>query len=130
MILDQLTELNILTVMNRGEPNKECIAINVSETINTAQFGILLGFTKQIDGIATPFQNYFFWFGENVLNKGDWVFIYTGSGKPSAKQSDDDSHNIYTLYWNQPNTLFHNPNIVPMLFKMSEIQVLSKMSSL
>lgn len=124
MLLEQIGELVIADVLDRGIPNKECIAIRVESPVNMAQYGLLLGISALHDGMAVPIRDNFFWFGEGFVKKGDWIFIYTGSGTPTNIPSSDKLSDIYTLYWNRQHTLFHNSNIVPTLFRMDGVQVL------
>lgn len=124
MILEQITELSIIDVLDRGVPNKECIAIHVETPLNMAQYGLMLGASIAYDGMATPIRDIFFWFGEGAVKKGDWIFVYTGSGTPTTSPTSDNLSSRYTLYWNRPYTLFHNSNLVPVLFRMDGVQVL------
>ncbi len=125
MILDSITELKIIDVLDRGIPNKECIAILVEESpLNMGQYGLTLGVSMLYEGMATPIRDSFFWFGEGIVKNGDWIFLYTGSGNPSTCHTIDGQSSVYTLYWNRPQTIFHNSNIVPTLFRMDAVQVL------
>jgi len=123
MILEQLTELKIVDVLDRGVPNKECIAISVKANLNTAPYGVLLGVTANNQSLAVPARDNFFWFGEGLINTGDWIFLYTGSGEPSVTRTVDGLSNIYTLYWGRPMTMFYNLSFVPTLFRMDSVQV-------
>jgi hypothetical protein len=76
MILQQLTELTVINVMERGVPNKESIAIRVGRHLNLASYGVFLGFSAHYNGMATPLKDQFFWFGEGAVQPNDWIFIY------------------------------------------------------
>lgn len=130
MILDELPEIKIMAVLDRGVPNRECIALRVERSINMAQYGMLLGISLYTNGLATPIRDNFFWFGEGLMNVGDWVFIYTGSGENTFNPSSDNTHMNYTLYWNRPVTVLHNSNVVPMVFRMDAVQVHHTQSAL
>lgn len=122
MIVNTITELSIVTVLERGVPNKESIAIQVLERINLGQYGIMLGTYAQ-SGMATPFRDNLFWFGDGVVESGDWIFVETGKGEP-RQLKDADQHNIFTVFWNKPTTIFARSNIVPMLFRVDAVDVL------
>lgn len=122
MIVGTMTELAVVTVLDRGVPNKESIAIKVLERVNLGQYGIMLGIYAQ-SGMATPFRDNLFWFGDGFVEQGDWIFVETGEGEP-RKSKDAEQHNIYTVFWNRPITLFARSNVVPMLFRVDAVDVL------
>ncbi|MFN8693686.1 MAG: hypothetical protein ACK5XX_04700 [Holosporales bacterium] len=123
MILQPLTELTVINVLERGVPNRESIAIRVEQHLNLASYGVFLGFSSLYHGMATPLKDQFFWFGESMVKSNDWIFIYTGHGTPTNTLTSDGLASIYTVYWNRNTTLFHNSNVVPILFRMDAVQV-------
>lgn len=124
MLLQPISELNLVSVLDRNIPNKECIAVSVNAPTNMGEYGLMLGFSNIYDGMAIPLRDNFFWFGDGMVKKGDWIFIYTGSGTPTTTFTANGQSSIFTLYWNRAQTLFFNSNIVPMLFRMNAVQVL------
>lgn len=125
MILSSIYELRITEVRDRGVPNRECVAMRINMTVDLGQFGIILGVRGQT-GYASPVKDNFFWFGEATLNQGDWLFLYTGPGEARRSQIPNTNQFIYSIHWGRDKTLFHNENIVPLLFKMESIQVASQ----
>lgn len=124
MIVNALNELTIISILDRGVPNQECIAIKVNEKINLGQYGIMLGMYSH-SKLAMPFQDNLFWFGDGYIDEGDWIFVYTGDGEPKSSQTKDELKNIYSLFWAKQNTVFANSNIVPLLFKVDAVDVFS-----
>lgn len=122
MIVNALNELTIISILDRGVPNQECIAIKVNEKINLGQYGIMLGMYSH-SKLAMPFQDNLFWFGDGYVDKGDWIFVYTGDGEPKSSHTKDELKNIYSLFWAKQNTVFANSNIVPLLFKVDAVDV-------
>lgn len=122
MLVSSIHELETQSVLNPGIPNEECIAIKVNSSINMGQYAIMIG-SSGGDTSAIPFKDNLFWFGEAMVNSGDWIFIYTGSGIQSEYKTADKLNNIFNLYWNKPNTLFANTNIVPMLIRIDAVDV-------
>lgn len=122
MIVSGITELTVSTVLDRGIPNKECIAIMANQTINLGQYGVMLG---QYSGLnsAVPFRDNLFWFGDAVVEAGDWIFIYTGLGSPTKSRSTDDKYDVYSTFWGRNSTMFANSNVVPMLFRIDAVNV-------
>ena len=65
MILSDINELSVISILNNGIPNEECIAIKVNQNINLGQYGIMLG-SFNADNTATPFRDNMFWFGDGI----------------------------------------------------------------
>lgn len=122
LIVGDLTELRIAGVLNPGEPNKECVAITVKERVNMGQFGLMLGFYAQ-NGLAHPYFDHMYWFGDGFVNSGDWIFVYTGSGTISQAKSLNETNDNYYLYWGKPKTVFADSMVVPMLFRVDAVDV-------
>ncbi len=122
MLVSQIDELSVVTILDNGIPNEECIAIEVNDNINLGQYGVMLGSFNR-DNTATPFRDNIFWFNDGIVKKGDWLFIYTGYGEPTQTK-DSDGAQLYSLYWGKANTIFANTNVVPILFRVDAVDVL------
>jgi hypothetical protein len=123
MILSPLSELLLYPVAERGIPNQERIPILVQETIDLGRYGIMAGYAGN-NGFATPIQDNLFWFGDGVVKAGDWIFIYTGTGSPSAVDwAEHPDKKIYTVHWGRSKTMFANSQIVPILFRTDTVAV-------
>ncbi|MCH8041398.1 MAG: hypothetical protein IH977_13805 [Nitrospinae bacterium] len=122
MIVNQVSELTIVDVLNRAVPNRECIALSAEESVNLGQFGIMLGLYSPQNG-AIPFLDHLFWFGNGFIKRGDWLFVYTGSGTPVTTKGSDGFSKVYSIYWGKPNTVFANTNIVPILFRVDAVNL-------
>ncbi len=124
MRVSDIYELSVVSVLDRGVPNKECIAIQAEQAINLGQYGVMLG-QHAGDNSVFPFQDNMFWFGDGMISEGDWVFIYTGSGTPNKHKALDNVHHTYGLFWGRANTLFADSNVVPLLFRVDAVDILS-----
>jgi len=124
MIVSNLTELTVMAILDRGVPNAECIAIHANERINLGQYGVMLGEYSQPNS-AIPFRDHLFWFGDGLIEKGDWLFIYTGTGEPRTTTAINGVNNIYTIFWGKQKTVFANTNIVPLLFRVDAVDIIS-----
>lgn len=122
MIFPTIAELSVVTVLDRGIPNRECVAIQANEPVDLGRVGIMLGVfgTNQM---ALPIQDQLFWFGDGNIQAGDWIFVNTGDGEPRFGKTNDDKNNVYTVFWKKSKTLFANSNIVPILFRIDAVQV-------
>ena len=112
MIVSNIEELRLVTILERGVANKECISIRVNQYTRLGQFGIMIG--RYSENGTFPFTDNLFWFGHNQVKPDDWIFIYTGSGPP--RQSKDKGSDIYTVFWGKQNKTFAENQIVSLLF--------------
>jgi hypothetical protein len=102
MIVADLSELLLYPVAERGVPNAERIPILVRETIDVGCYGIMVG-NSGTHGFATPFQDNLFWFGDGIVNAGDWILVYTGSGSPrSLDWTQPPGSKVYVVHWGRP----------------------------
>ena len=122
MIVGNISELSLVDVLDRGVPNKESIAISVHANVNLGQFGIILGSFSQT-GMAVPFRDNLFWFGDGLVRAGDWIFVDTGEGHPTQSKNHNDDGIIYTVFWNKQKTLFARSNVVPILFRVDSVDI-------
>lgn len=124
MIVTDLQELNIYPVADRGIPNRERIAIYVKEATNMGQYGIMVGYSA-VDNSAVPYQDNLFWFGDGIVNAGDWILLYTGNGVAKTENWEATGGKIYSIHWGRSTTIFANTNIVPILFRVDAVDVAS-----
>lgn len=123
MILSNLPEFTLHPIENRGIPNMERILIYINENVDMGQYGIMLGLFNQQTKTALPSPDKLFWFGDGIVNKGDWLVIYSGKGKPQTQKNDSEDSNIFYLYWNSSMTIFTNTQVVPILFRADAVEI-------
>ena len=125
MIVGDVTELCIVTIYERGVANKECIAVAVRQAVNMGRYGLMIG---HHDATASrnsiPFFDNLLWFGDGVVNAGDWLFVYTGPGAPTTRWAENGVSKIYTLHWGKQHTIFANTTVVPILFRVDAVDIL------
>lgn len=122
MIVASLDELEIMGVFDRGVPDHERISIYVHQYVNMGQFGLLLG-VRQQEKTAFPIQDNFFWFGDGRVNKGDWIFLYTGLGGIRTSEIPNTKSKMYVLHWGRNVTILNQEDIVPILFRIDAVDV-------
>lgn len=123
MILSGISELLLYPVENRGNPNSERVPVFVKETIQTGCYGLMVG-QSTANGLALPFHDNLFWFGDGQVNAGDWIIIYTGSGTHSIQDwHTPPGSKIYSTHWGRKNTMFANSLIVPILFRTDAVTI-------
>ncbi len=129
MIVGTIGELSIVSILDRGVPNKECIAIQANESVNMGQFGMMLG-QYATDGTAIPYFDHMFWFGDGFVKSGDWLFLFTGSGVPRKAKATNGINETFSVFWGKPTTVFAETLTVPMLFRVDAVDVLLPPSNL
>src|SRR5665213_3607696 len=70
-------ELSLFGLYEPGVPGKERIVLRPTESVNLAQFGIMLGW-KLANGNVVPINDNFFWFREMIAVTPSWIIIFTG----------------------------------------------------
>lgn len=123
MIVGTIEELSIMAVLHRGEPNQECIAIKAEEDTNLGQYGLMIGVSGGVDKGAWPLKDNLLWFGDGWVKKDDWLFVYTGSGRPQATPGTNGAESLFSIYWGREHTIFHASKVVPILFRVDAVSV-------
>ena len=122
MIVGDILEMTIIEVYGRGVPNEERIVIRFNEAVNLGRYGIMLG-VRAIAGSAFPIRDNLLWFGDAYFLPGDWLFVYTGPGKPKASDLPNTHHRLVSIHWGRDRTVLHDENIVPILFRVDAVQI-------
>lgn len=125
MIVNTITELSIVGVHERGVPNEERIVLIANETVNLGQYGLMIGVRAEKNS-AFPIHDNLLWFGDGIVNKGDWIFIYTGPGDAKSSDIPSTSERIYSIHWGKNKTVLDSEEVVPILFRVDAVQLPSK----
>lgn len=122
MIVSELLELELFPVADRGIPNKERLPILVKETIDIGQYGVMIG-RESNNNAAVPFYDNLYWFGSGILNRGDWLLLYTGGGEIVVTDIPDSKNRIVSIHWGKRVTIFADSNTVPILFRVDAVDI-------
>jgi hypothetical protein len=122
MIVDLIEELAVVGIFDRGIPNQERIVILANESVNLGKYGIMLGL-RASDGSAFPIRDNLLWFGNGWIQKGDWIFIYTGPGVAKATTLPNAEEKLYSIHWGRKQTILHAQEVVPILFRVDAVKV-------
>jgi len=120
MLLYSITELSVFGAYDRGVPNQERIIIYANETVNLGQYGLMIGM-RLADGTAFPLRDTLLWFGDGILNEGDWLLVYTGPGQARATELPNSQGMLYTVHWGRLQTFLNDQNFVPVLFRVDAV---------
>jgi hypothetical protein len=115
-----MNPLFIVSVYGAGQPNNERIVVRASESCNTKNYFMGLALRGDQD-TCYPLNDNFFWFGNGQIIAGDWIFLYTGSGEPTANDLPNQPNRIYTVYWRRSTVLFSSSEVIPYLGFMSDL---------
>lgn len=129
LIIGDITELRVVGAFDRGMPNQERIVIRVNDIVNMAQFALLLGIRQQL-GVAVPIRDNFFWFGDGVVSRGDWIFVYTGPGEGRMNDLPGTTEKLYTVHWGRNQTVLNSAEIVPLLIRLDAVQIPTEQQAL
>ena len=122
MIVGNVSDLTIETILHRGVPNRECVVIWAIIAAQLGQYGLMLG--NVVGGQrAFPYTHNLFWFGDGYVRQNDWLFVYTGSGNSTKSTVTGDS-DMYSVYWGRPTTLFAQSHVVLILFRVDAVDIL------
>lgn len=117
--------LEILSVVDRGVPNKERFMLKTAQPIHTERYYVGLGIAFE-DGSASPINDNLFWLGRGFLSPADLLIVYTGRGFPNSHEMPNQDGKIFTLFWGKRNVVFMSDEVVPYLFEMGPSQVALK----
>jgi hypothetical protein len=123
MMVATIEDLTIMAVLERGIPNKECVAIKANNNVNLGQYGLMLGISSGSGKGAWPIKDNLLWFGEGWLKTDDWLFIYTGPGRAHSNAAPNTTQTWHSIHWDRKQTIFHLPQIVPILFRVDAVSV-------
>jgi hypothetical protein len=119
MIIPPPFEFGSVSVADAGVPGQERVIFRPTEAINLAQCGLLVGW-RQENGMTTPLDNYFLWFGNIVVTPPSWIVVYTGKG--SNNRGTHNGQPVYYYYWGKDATIFNIREVIPLLFKLAGVQ--------
>jgi hypothetical protein len=129
MIVDNLYELTVMGIYDRGVPNQERIVLRANQSLNLGQYGLMLG-VRSAGNTAFPIQDNLLWFGDGLINTGDWVFVYTGPGVAKTTTLPNTQVRLYSIHWGRNTTILHHQDLVPILFRVDAVQILNEVTML
>ena len=127
MILFNIEELELIGAFGRGQPNIERIILRAKQSINLSSYGIMIGTHtghKNVDyDNAVPILDYMYWFGNVDVDSNTHIFLYTGNGQYRITKVEQTNDPAVVYHWGKKYTLFTDPNIVPILFRMDCVTI-------
>jgi hypothetical protein len=109
--------LQLVSVASRGAPGQERVYLRANARAVLAEYLLLVGL--HVEGTAAfPSRDHVFWMGNENIDQGGWVIVYTGPGQRTLTHITETREPALVLYWNRQTTLFHDPRMVPILVRM------------
>jgi hypothetical protein len=109
--------LKIVTVADRGAPNKERIHLAVLANANLVNYAL---FDTDAAGpttiVSIPKRAY--WFQSFTVVAGDNVILYTGAGRQLSNLRTDGRRNHF-FYWGLPTVIWDSPTSRVVLVEIS-----------
>ncbi len=120
--LNPIPELHVCEVRDRGLANTERFIIRINESVNIGEFILTLGI-RTAPQQAILIRDNLLWFGNLTLNPGDGILVFTGPGEPREFAVKGTTNKGYVVHWGKHQTIFANHGLVPVLFRLSSIQM-------
>jgi hypothetical protein len=73
---------------------------------------------RDTDKISNELRH-MYWFGEYLVNAGDWVKLMTGIGQPSVGKNDRGTK-THTFFWNLGRTVWNQDGDCAVLFQLND----------
>lgn len=122
--LPNIDTLTLVGVFDRGVPNRERIVLRALQSVEMAQYGIIVGWNDAgPDGPIRPFNDLFYWFGDGVVQPNETIFVYTGKGEARKTTVEGSNAPAYAVHWGKANTMFADSRVVPAIISMGQILV-------
>ena len=112
--------IEILDIVERGVPNKECLVLKVIAECDLSYFIVLDTVYLTPNSISSSNKNSY-WFKPKKVKSGDYILLYSGIGKDSESNNTDGSVN-HVMCWGKSNTLWNKEGDCAVLFEISSWQ--------
>jgi len=121
MLLPYITEVRLVGVLDRGQPNRERVLIQPLVATNLQNFVLGVGLTNDNVNV-TPLSGFIYYFDNVIVEPASWVVVYTGAGTTQISRIPTTHEIAYSYHWGNSTVLFEHPNVVPVLFRISEMR--------
>jgi hypothetical protein len=122
MMVGDIFEIDVVGVFERGIPNHERIVLCANQALNLGQYGMMIGLRAE-NGSAFPIKDNLLWFGDGMVAKGDWIFLYTGPGEAQTTNLPNSQESLYSIHWGRKQTILDSPDVVPILFRVDAVNI-------
>jgi hypothetical protein len=103
-------------VADRGVPGQERIYMRANQRVSLRDYLLLVG-VRLLDNTSLPSTEHVLWLGNDTLEAGAWLLVYTGPGAPMVTHIRETNEPARVLYWHKPSVIFNDPRTVPILVR-------------
>ncbi|QFT53559.1 hypothetical protein [Microbulbifer sp. THAF38] len=108
-------KLELKGIRDRGNKASERIVMRALSRIDIGQFVILdAGYSD--DGVNNDVRSSY-WFPDQVIEKNDWVVLYTKAGNYKEKVQKSGSNALF-FYWHKPEAMWGGKSRTPVLMEV------------
>jgi hypothetical protein len=113
--------LEILGVKDKGDIMKEYLRLKVLETANLQ--GYAVHDTTYTEKKISNKEEHFFQFPDKDVMAGDYIWLFTGKGKPEPMKNKDGTA-THKLYWNLGKSIWNQGGDKAYVLEISQISSL------
>jgi hypothetical protein len=110
-------DLQIIRVDDKGEES-ESVLLKATEDIENLEFYVLCDTTYLDDDHISNELRHMYWFPKRALSAGDFVRLYTGTGK-NTKFENKAGTMTHVLYWDVGRTIWNKKEDIAVLLGLS-----------
>lgn len=110
-------KLQVNSVEGKGKLAQECVYLQVSEDIDRLSDYMICDSTYSENNKISNELRHTFWFPRKAVKKGDWIQLWTKTGKNTSwlNQADTTTH---VFYWKLGHTVWNKDGDCAVLFKL------------
>ncbi len=122
MIFPPILQLTVLGLYDAGVPNSERIILRPTDTLNLAQYCIVLAH-RPPQGESIIMLDNLFWFPNSDVSPPCWIVIMSGEGTNIIKTHETTGQPVHVFYWGRKATIFNAPGFIPIVVQVGAILV-------
>lgn len=119
MTFRRVTNLRIVGVFDRGEPNKERVVLKVRSMCNLGKYAVLV--TRSRGDEIVPGPSRYLWLPDRNAEPGSYVVVYTGPGELREGTMRNSGAPALVLHWQSNRVLFSDPEVIPAIIRIERL---------
>lgn len=114
-------KLELRSIQDRGIVGKERIVMKALSKLDVGQFAVLqAGYS---DGVVNTSTNDCYWFPDKIIEQGDWIVLYTKSGKDKGK-IQKSGVTAHFFYWGKDVSKWKGRSWAPVVLQVDSWEFL------
>lgn len=99
--------ITLLSVVNSEKPADEYVRLKATAKVNLAGYAIVDRTFDEAEDVSNEFRHIFI-FPELEIEKGDYVRLYTGSGRYKKLKNTNGPGHVHLLYWQSEKCVWND----------------------